>query len=97
MTAGTGCAYDFCDLSTPDLTKLINEEYSVIAQTELEAGRKNLPRALALAQKLGFLRARALRGEWKKRFSSYGLQISYETAALYLSVFRRGIRTPFSG
>jgi hypothetical protein len=79
----------FDHLSTPDLAKVINDEWLVIQQSELEVGRKNLPRALAVAEKLSILKVRARRGEWKNKFSSYGLQISYETAALYLRILEK--------
>jgi hypothetical protein len=45
----------YVDLSSADLTKQINEDYSVILSSE----RANLPRALAIAPKLHVLRTRA--------------------------------------
>src|SRR6516225_4404173 len=74
---------DYGDLSAADLAKQINDDYSVILNSE----RANLPRALAIAEKLNALRLRAVRGEWKNKFSSYGLKISYETASVYLRIW----------
>jgi hypothetical protein len=72
----------YSDLSSADLAKQINEDYSVILGSE----RANLPRALAIAPKLHVLRVRAW-GQWKTKFPSYGLTISYETASVYLRVW----------
>jgi hypothetical protein len=65
------------------LVKAINDDYSVILNSE----RANLPRALAIAEKLNALRARTIRGEWKTKFASFGLKISYETASVYLRIW----------
>ena len=70
------------DLSSADLAKQINDDYSVILSSE----RANLPRALAMAPKLSVLRTRAW-GQWKTKFPSYGLTISYETASVYLRIW----------
>jgi hypothetical protein len=72
----------YSDLSSADLAKQINDDYSVILGSE----RANLPRALAMAPKLHVLRVRAW-GQWKTKFPSYGLTISYETASVYLRVW----------
>jgi hypothetical protein len=74
---------DMIDLPTDAIVKAINDDYSVILQSE----RANLPKALALAEKLNVLRTRARRGEWKKKFSIWGLNISYETASVYLRIW----------
>ena len=70
------------DLSTADLAKQINDDYSVILGSE----RANLPRALAIAPKLSVLRTRPW-GQWKTKFPSYSLTISYETASVYLRIW----------
>jgi len=74
---------DYGALSAADLAKQINDDYSMILNNE----RANLPRALAIAEKLNALRVRARRGEWKSKFESYGLKISYETASVYLRIW----------
>jgi len=48
---------DYGALSAADLAKQINDDYSMILNNE----RANLPRALALAEKLNALRVRARR------------------------------------
>jgi hypothetical protein len=73
----------YSDLSSADLAKQINDDYSEILGSE----RANLPRALAIAPKLHPLRVRAW-GQWKTKFPSYGLTISYETASVYLRVWK---------
>src|SRR5262245_58379372 len=70
-------------LGTPELVRAINDDYSEILNSE----RANLPRALAIAEKLNALRARTIRGEWKTKFASFGLKISYETASRYLRIW----------
>ena len=71
------------DLSTDDLKKQINDDYAVILNSE----RANLPKALIIAEKLNALRARVRRGEWKTKFKTHGLNISYETASVYLRIW----------
>jgi hypothetical protein len=71
------------DLSTTELVKAINDDYAVILGSE----RANLPRALVIAEKLNALRARVYRGRWKTKFHTYGLNISYETASVYLRIW----------
>src|SRR6516225_8665644 len=71
------------DLSSDDLKKQINDDYAVILNSE----RANLPRALVIAEKLNALRARTIRGEWKTKFPSFNLRISYETACVYLRIW----------
>jgi len=71
------------DLSSDDLKKQINDDYAVILNSE----RANLPRALVIAEKLNALRARVKRGEWKTKFPEHGLNISYETASVYLRIW----------
>ena len=72
----------YSNLSSVDLAKQINDDYSVILGSE----RANLPRALAIAPKLYALRVRAW-GQWKTKFPSYGLNISYETVSVYLRIW----------
>jgi len=69
--------------ATDALVNAINDEYSII----LNADRANLPRALAIAEKLNALRARTIRGQWKTNFGNFGLNISYETASVYLRIW----------
>jgi hypothetical protein len=71
-------------LSSADLEKQINDDYAVILGSE----RANLPRALAIAPKLHVLRMRAW-GKWKTKFDSHNLQMSYETASVYLRIWER--------
>lgn len=70
-------------LATPELVKAINDEYAIILGSE----RANLPRALVIAEKLNALRARTIRGQWKTKFYTFGLKISYETASVYLRIW----------
>lgn len=72
----------YSNLSSADLAKQINDDYSVILGSE----RANLPRALAIAPKLHALRIRTWR-QWKTKFPSYDLQMSYETASVYLRIW----------
>jgi len=74
---------DAVHLATDVIVKTINDEYAVILGSE----RANLPRALKIAEKLDALRARTIRGQWKTNFASFGLNISYETASVYLRVW----------
>ena len=76
----------YSNLSSADLAKQINDDYSVILGSE----RANLPRALAIAPKLHALRVRAW-GQWKTKFPSYGLQMSYETASVYLRIWEHWV------
>ena len=73
---------DFGDLSTTELAKQINDEYSVI----LEAERTNLQKAMAIGEKLIALRRRIApeHGDWHAKLKLYGPQISYETATRYI-------------
>src|SRR6516164_4878050 len=74
---------DYAQLTIPALAKLINDEYAVILQSE----KANLPRALAVGEKLNAIRVRVEHGEWQDTYESYGLNISYETATLYMRLF----------
>jgi len=73
---------DFGDLSTTELAKQINDEYSVI----LEAERTNLQKAMAIGEKLIALRRRIApeHGDWQAKLKLYCPQISYETATRYI-------------
>jgi hypothetical protein len=74
------------DLSTPELVKAINEEYSLV----LAAERNNLPKALAIGEKLTALRQRVKKyGEWQTKLKEWCPKISYETATLYIRLFER--------
>jgi hypothetical protein len=70
-------------LATPELVKAINDDYAAILRNE----RANLPKALAIAERLNALRARTIRGQWKTKFDTFGLHISYETASVYLRIW----------
>jgi hypothetical protein len=76
---------DYADLTTKDIAKQINDEYSVILANE----KANLPRALAIGEKLMWLRARVIHGEWQTKLKEYCPKISYETATLYIRLFER--------
>lgn len=73
------------DLSTDDLTKLINEEYSTVLVTD----RANLPRAKAIGEKLEVLRGRVKHGEWQTKLREWCPKISYETATRYIKLCKK--------
>jgi hypothetical protein len=73
------------ELSLPDLAKLINDEYAVVLASE----RNNLQRALAIGEKLMWLRARAKHGEWQEKLKGWCPKLSYETATLYIRLFEK--------
>jgi len=84
-------------LSTDELVKAINDEYGVILAGE----RNTLPKAIAIGEKLTVLRPRIApnHGDWKSVFKPPKdkepkdkeplLQISYETATVYIRLFER--------
>jgi hypothetical protein len=82
MTIGT---VDYGELSVSDLAKLINEEYALVLASE----RNNLQRALAIGEKLMWLRARAKHGEWQEKLKGWCPKLSYETATLYIRIFEK--------
>ena len=69
---------DFADLSTDELAKQINAEYSVI----LNSDRANYPRALSIGGKLFAINVRTEHGEWQTKLSALCPDISYEKANL---------------
>jgi len=75
---------DFADLSTDELAKQINAEYSVI----LNSDRANYPRALSIGGKLFAINVRTEHGEWQTKLSALCPDISYETATKYIRVYR---------
>jgi hypothetical protein len=78
---------DLAKLSTDDLAKAINDEYSVILENE----RGNLQKALAVGEKLKALRPRVARkhGEWQAKLKVHCPTISYETATLYVRLHNK--------
>ena len=76
---------DYAGLSADDLAKQINDEYAVILSSE----KANLPRALAIGEKLMHLRVRIPSDEWKDKLEGYCPNISYETATLYIRLFEK--------
>jgi hypothetical protein len=78
----TASVPDFGDLSTNELAKQINDEYSVILDSE----RSNLQRALAIGAKLKALRPRIApnHGDWQAKLKLHCPKLSYETATLYI-------------
>jgi type IV secretory pathway VirB10-like protein len=76
---------DYTHLSTTDLAKAINDEYSVILGNE----RANLQKALAVGEKLKALRPRVTNkhGEWQAKLKVHCPTISYETATLYVRLW----------
>jgi hypothetical protein len=74
---------NYAQLGVSALAKLINDEYAAILQSE----KANLPRAIAIGAKLKAIRIRVGHGEWQEEFKSHGLNISYETATLYIRLF----------
>lgn len=76
---------NYTDLSTDDLAKLINEEYSVILHNE----RTNLPRAQMVGEKLKVLQDKAEHGEWKTKLAEYCPEVAYETATLYIRLWNK--------
>jgi hypothetical protein len=76
---------DYAELSLRDLTKLINDEYSLVLASE----RNNLQRALTIGEKLMALRARAKHGEWQEKLKGWCPKLSYETATLYIRLFEK--------
>jgi hypothetical protein len=75
---------DYAGLSADDLAKQINDEYAVILSSE----KANLPRALAIGEKLMHLKVRIPSDEWKDKLEGYCPNISYETATLYIRLFQ---------
>jgi hypothetical protein len=75
----------YADLSADDLAKQINDEYAVILSSE----KANLPRALAIGEKLMHLRVRIPSDEWKAKLEGYCPNLSYETATLYIRLFEK--------
>jgi len=73
---------DYGDLSTKELVKAITDEYAVILGNE----RTNLPKALAVGEKLIALRQRVApnHGDWQAKLEECCPTISYETAAKYI-------------
>ena len=76
---------EYANLSAADLAKQINDEYAVILNSE----KANLPRALAIGEKLMHLRVRIPSEEWKDKLEGYCPNISYETATLYIRLFEK--------
>jgi hypothetical protein len=76
---------EYPQLSADALAKQINDDYSVI----LASDRANLPRALAIAEKLIALRARTVHGQWQAKLAVWCPQISYETARLYIRLYEK--------
>jgi hypothetical protein len=76
---------EYANLSAADLAKQINDEYDVILNSE----KANLPRALAIGEKLMHLRVRIPTDEWKAKLEGYCPNISYETATLYIRLFEK--------
>lgn len=76
---------DYGDLSTTELTKMVNDEYGAIFENE----RSNLQKALAVGEKLKALRPRIApqHGEWQAKLKVHCPKISYETATLYIRLF----------
>lgn len=77
---------DYSDLSTSDLAKQINDEYSVI----LDAERTNLQRALAVGEKLIALRPRIApkHGDWQAKLKVCCPKLSYETQTYTFGLWR---------
>jgi len=75
----------FLQLSADALAKQINDEYSVILVSE----KANLPRALAIGEKLIALRARTVHGQWQAKLAMWCPVISYETATLYIRLYEK--------
>src|SRR5262245_37633349 len=76
---------DVIHLSTDALVQSISDEYAVIFESE----RNTLPKALALGGKLVELQDGVEHGEWKPYLEKRRLQISYETAAVYMRVYNK--------
>jgi hypothetical protein len=74
-------------LSTDALVQAINDEYAVILASE----RSNLPKALAIGEKLVALRPRIApkHGEWKPALAEHCPEISYETATVYIRLYTK--------
>jgi hypothetical protein len=73
------------DLSTDELTKLINDEYSMVLASE----RNTLPRAKTIGEKLEVLRGRTTHGEWQTKLKGWCPKLSYETATRYIKLNKR--------
>jgi hypothetical protein len=71
---------NYGDLSTADLVKQINDEYSVI----LAGDRNTFQKALPIGAKLVVLLSRIKHGERKARLAELCPKVSYETATLYM-------------
>jgi len=76
---------EYAQLTADAIAKQINDEYSLILANE----RANLPRALAIAEKLIALRARTVHGQWQAKLAVWCPQISYETATLYIRLYEK--------
>src|SRR6516225_10423513 len=74
-------------LSTDALVKAINDEYTAILANE----RTNLPKALAVGEKLIALRQRVnpKHGEWQDKLEEWCPTLSYETATKYIRLYEK--------
>ena len=70
------------DLSTDDLTKLINEEYSTVLVTDRANQRP-------LVKNSKFSGGRVKHGEWQTKLREWCPEISYETATRYIKLCKK--------
>jgi hypothetical protein len=86
-TPTTTTITDYFNLTADALAKLITDEYAVILANE----RTNLPKALAVGEKLIALRQRVnpKHGEWQDKLEEWCPTLSYETATKYIRLYEK--------
>jgi hypothetical protein len=76
---------EYREMSATDLARRINASYEEILSSE----RTNLPRAMAIGEKLVWLNAKTDHGEWKKKLSEWCPKLKYETANRYMRLYTK--------